>query len=320
MKELTIEEKAKRYDEAIEIINDYYQKTRYSSLSCASNDIEVLEKAFPELKESEDEQHCKWILEYLYDGLRKSDEQFKDHFKAAIAWLEKQGEHANFRNKIQIGDKVTRNKDGVLVNLSQLKRVAKKDEKQGEQKPAAWSEEDEDILNTIINHFKVDIECTDEDDMVRWLKSLKERVQPQPKQEWSEEDKNMLQSILDEYKSMSIEKRNWLKSLKGRVQPKQEWSEEDESHIRYLIECLEYCKKGVALTMTTSTAQEYIDWLKSLRPQNNITDEELAQAKKDAYNDALDKIEYHSGEPTFDDGWSAAIWFLKKRNTAPQNT
>ena len=42
-----------------------------------------------------------------------------------IAWLEKQGKHANFRNKIQIGDKVTRNEDGVLVNLSQLKRIAK---------------------------------------------------------------------------------------------------------------------------------------------------------------------------------------------------
>ena len=32
------------------------------------------------------------FLEYLYDGLRKSDEQFKDQFKCAIAWFEKQGE------------------------------------------------------------------------------------------------------------------------------------------------------------------------------------------------------------------------------------
>ena len=68
-----------------------------------------------------------------------------------------------------------------------------------------------------------------------------------------------------------------------------------------------------------------ISWLKSLKDriqlQNSIvTDEELAQAKKDAYNDALDKIEYHSGKPTFDDGWSAAIWYLKKRNAQPQST
>ena len=46
----------------------------------------------------------------------------------------------------------------------------------------------------------------------------------------------------------------------------------------------------------------------------------LLKQKKDAYNDALDKIEYHSGEPTFDDGWSAAIWYFKKRNIIPQNT
>ena len=35
-----------------------------------------------------------------------------------------------------------------------------------------WSEEDEDILNTIINHFEIDLECTENDDIIRWLKSL----------------------------------------------------------------------------------------------------------------------------------------------------
>ena len=54
--------------------------------------IEDIENTFPELKGSEDERHRKWILEYLYDGLRKSDEQFKDQFKCAIDWLEKQKE------------------------------------------------------------------------------------------------------------------------------------------------------------------------------------------------------------------------------------
>lgn len=53
----------------------------------------VLERLFPELAESEDEQSRKWILEYLYDGLRKSDEQFKGQFKTAIDWLEKQGKN-----------------------------------------------------------------------------------------------------------------------------------------------------------------------------------------------------------------------------------
>ncbi len=51
----------------------------------------TLERIFPELKESDDEQSKNWILEYLYDGLRRTDEQFKDQFKAAITWLENQG-------------------------------------------------------------------------------------------------------------------------------------------------------------------------------------------------------------------------------------
>ena len=34
---------------------------------------EAFEVFAPELKESEDEIHRKWILEYLYDGYRKSD-------------------------------------------------------------------------------------------------------------------------------------------------------------------------------------------------------------------------------------------------------
>lgn len=60
-----------------------------------------IEYILPELKESEDEKSKKWILEYLHDGLRKSDEQFKDHFKAAIAWLEKQGEKPQGKSALE---------------------------------------------------------------------------------------------------------------------------------------------------------------------------------------------------------------------------
>jgi len=60
--------------------------------------------------------------------------------------------------------------------------------------------------------------------------------------------------------------------------------------------------------------------LKKIEQNLTVTDEELSQAKHYAYNDALGKIEWRNGEPTFDDGWSAAIGFLKKRNTMPQTT
>jgi len=82
---------------------------------------------FPELKESEgeDERIRKAIIEH-FAGSHSSMYPYKGFTKEQIlAWLEKQGVHANFRNGIQIGDKVTRNQDGVLINLSQLKRVAK---------------------------------------------------------------------------------------------------------------------------------------------------------------------------------------------------
>lgn len=116
MKELTIEQKAQSYDKAIE---RYKAKQEYESQKVH----EFIEYLFPELKENkenEDEKIRKEILNYLYDVHDDDEER-----ASWISWLEKQGGHANFRNKIQIGDKVTRNKDGVLVNLSQLKRIAK---------------------------------------------------------------------------------------------------------------------------------------------------------------------------------------------------
>ena len=87
MKELSIEEKAKRYDKALGRMKSW---VRGEYPECFTEAQKAAEFIFPELKESEDEKSKKWILEYLYDGLRKSDEQFKDHFRTAIAWLEKQ--------------------------------------------------------------------------------------------------------------------------------------------------------------------------------------------------------------------------------------
>ena len=101
------------------------------------------------------------------------------------------------------------------------------------------------------------------------------------------------------------------------------WSEEDENMWARVINEIEAIKSNSSTVFEKNIAQDKIDWLKSLKervqPQNfTVTDEELAQAKKNAYNDVLDKIEYHSGEPTFDDGWSAAIDFFQKKSLRPQ--
>ena len=75
MKELSIEEKAKAYDEAFKVANKY-KDTHIMFPS-------IKDEMFPELKESEDESIRKRLIELL----KKNDEQ---HFAKEIAWLKKQ--------------------------------------------------------------------------------------------------------------------------------------------------------------------------------------------------------------------------------------
>ena len=194
-------------------------------------------KYFPELAESEDERIRKALMQNLKErfGTKGNMGEGLD-MPDVLAWLKKQGEqkpvvddkdaekaseeYRNFRMSCGIKDPVMLNE----IEEAYYEGAIRK------QKPA-WSEEDEDILNTIINHFKVDIECTDEDDMVRWLKSLKDRVQP--KREWSEEDEKMIQDIINDIaiaqeqvycKSRCEDEINWLKSLR----PQNRWKPSDE--------------------------------------------------------------------------------------------
>ena len=220
MEELTIEEKAKAYDIAL----DKIKMLLGTSSSCSREELEYV---FLELKESEGERIRKELIEFVKSRLAGFPQC--DKF---VAWLEKQGEHANFRNKIQIGDKVTRSEDGMLVNLSQLNRVAKPADKI-EQKHIEWSEEDErerkhcvDFLNypdmieatpTVVNG------CKD------WLKSLKDRVQL--KQEWSEEDEKTLKSVITNYESgylPSIDKRDEIIKKLKTLKLKKQWKPSKE--------------------------------------------------------------------------------------------
>ncbi len=76
---------------------------------------------------------------------------------------------------------------GYMWDSKSKQLLSLKAEPSGEQKPAwSWSEEDERILDGIIYHFSKGHTSTIGQDA--WLKTLKDRVQPQPKQEWSEDD------------------------------------------------------------------------------------------------------------------------------------
>lgn len=86
MKELSIEEKAKRYDEAIETA----RKINSGDGVAAPSDWTTCEVIFPELKESEDERIRKGLIQYFstftLDTFAGLDP------KKILAWLEKQGE------------------------------------------------------------------------------------------------------------------------------------------------------------------------------------------------------------------------------------
>ena len=166
--------------EAIEIIKKNYPDSSFTMLR------EALETLIPELKESEGER----IIQYFKDlaPFDKADELYEKYgfsHKDAIAWLEKRGE----------------------------------------QKPA-WSDEDEEHIMAIdvaVNRCLGKWHCCGEKCPISehnpWLKSLKDRVQPQPKQEWSEEDEKMLRTIIsDGIRGAEFDKAqiDWLKFLKDR--------------------------------------------------------------------------------------------------------
>jgi hypothetical protein len=87
MKELSIEEKAKRYDEAIE-----RAEALYSAAEPMSGCNVIIETLFPALKESGDEKIRKSIIAIINNYVDNSN-TFKPKM---LAWLEKQGEQKSF--------------------------------------------------------------------------------------------------------------------------------------------------------------------------------------------------------------------------------
>ena len=194
---MTTEEKAKAYDEAIE---------RAKKLIDKGYDV-LMPEIFPELKESEDERIRKELIKkvrFYIDG----DIPCGYDAKKALAWLEKQGEQSlansaktcKVEPKFKVGDFIQYKGMGherytikeVCGTTHYINSYGKRMDmpytdanfELVEQKPAEWSEEDEEMLQAIILDYKGEIEhLTDKDiDMlvktvykkrIDWLKSLR---------------------------------------------------------------------------------------------------------------------------------------------------
>lgn len=72
-----------KYKEALKVIENLYNVVKYQSSSDALLTCQTIEKAFPELRESEDERIRKGLINML-------SQDYELH-KKEIAWLEKQG-------------------------------------------------------------------------------------------------------------------------------------------------------------------------------------------------------------------------------------
>ena len=146
-----------------------------------------------------------------------------------------------------------------------------KEECELRQKPE-WSEEDNVKINRIVACLE-NLNVADNDILlkdVEWLKSLKDRVLPQPKQEWKQENIGDLtdfenammhigNSFFGENSGLDPNDTNTIKEqaniLLGLV-PKQEWSEEDEKMLNDILTCGErHCYLDAG----------NIAWLKSLK-------------------------------------------------------
>lgn len=252
-----------KYKDALERAKKWYYAPNADKMPTYAN--RIIKEIFPELKESEDEQSKKWILEYLHDGLRKTDEQFKGQFKTAIAWLEKQRNNSTSIDIDEMVMKYSQTKDGdfgLPVNcmirayrqgINDALNLSSCIEKQGEQKPAEYTLEQaagiflDALSNTPYNNKPITDAQVITKELLKFLEdtsSYNPNAINEQKPAWSEEEEkkqNYLIALLQNstmnnpaLRSVNEGLEEWLKSLKERVQPKQEWSEEDELHIRGL--------------------------------------------------------------------------------------
>ena len=293
----TIEDKAKAYDEVLNKLRHFIAKGVDPLITRAD-----VQDFFPELAESEGEKVRKALLEMVHDTT--GDELWVDynvHKEEALSWLERQGEHANFLSKIQVGDKVTRNEAGVLVNLLQLKRVAKPSEEQ-EQKASYTTivKTGDGGINALVT-LPIEMKTAEESlgiDSDTYNKIVDECILGEPKTKenkgnirgisanWSEEDECYMSECIEAIatkEGWSFEEKrktkHWLQSLKGRVgceancTTTKEWSDDDKRKIDRIYSILRQAADTHAFSTSCrligdKECMELQDWLKSLRPQN----------------------------------------------------
>ena len=119
MKELSIKEKAKRYDEALERAKKWHNAPNIDKMPTYGD--RIIEEIFPELKESEDERIRESLLEYLHT--------LPNHYSHDgvcapewIAWLEKRNSNVDNADK-EYWRGYREGKQEILDKYAELKKL-----------------------------------------------------------------------------------------------------------------------------------------------------------------------------------------------------
>ena len=176
----------KAYKDALERMKSW---ARGEHPECFSEAQKAAEFVFPELKNKDEE-----IREWLIDWAKAVNwsEQFTITKEQVLAWLEKQGDNNNqnwkpSKGQINALEHFVRSiaescygspYDDNTNLLNSLINDLYKLEKQGEQKPAAWSKDDEAMFQSCTGAiWAADYYLyEDKQDMEAWLKSIKDRI------------------------------------------------------------------------------------------------------------------------------------------------
>lgn len=168
-------------------------------LDCTSDERNVVEYIFPELRESEEEKIKKELIDYIKSFPEKIC--LSHNKEDVIAWLEKNGEQKTIEevngddygidalwHAQRILEKTLgsvdgyQTDDGILEHKAAITIV----KKLYEQKPVEWSDEDEKMFRGVIAicdiwSTKTSFYSKENDDIEKlknWLKSIKDRIQP----------------------------------------------------------------------------------------------------------------------------------------------
>ena len=117
---MTQEEKAKRFDKAVKIIKDNLDAlNEITETGAETVNIQAMKncfyRAFPELRESEDERIRKALIDFFSRGAENGEQTNGVYDKDILAWLEKQGNEkpAIFAPKFREGDWIVQENIGV---------------------------------------------------------------------------------------------------------------------------------------------------------------------------------------------------------------